>query len=251
MKSGETLISFQSPATPIMEGIIDLHHHIFFFLILVLSIVVVALFSTIYFFNEKRILNTIFNTSANKQTFEEISSLKSTTHNSLIELVWMILPTFVLILIGIPSFVLLYSMDEVIDPILTLKVTGHQWYWSYSQEGLNGKVSNYDSYLIPESELTCGQLRLLDTTRTIFLPIKTHIRIIVTAADVLHSWAVPALGVKVDAVPGRLNQLSVYIKHPGMFYGQCSEICGVQHGFMPISIYGYDLEGLNALKADY
>lgn len=236
-------ISFQGAASPIMEGIIDLHHHIFFFLIIVLCIVVVGLFGTVYGFSEKRIFfflnNSKEKSDSNNLNYKDIFLLKKLTHNSTIELVWMILPTIVLILIGIPSFVLLYSMDEIIEPALTLKITGHQWYWSYVHSKRELSQSVYDSYMIPESELVDGQLRLLDTNNPVFLPIKTHIRLIITAADVLHSWAIPALGIKIDAVPGRLNQGSIFIKHPGVFYGQCSEICGVQHGFMPISLKAY------------
>ncbi len=130
-------------------------------------------------------------------------------------------------------------MDEVIDPAITVKAIGHQWYWSYEYSDYinqNEDSLQFDSYMIPTDELNEGDLRLLEVDNRVIVPINTHIRIVVTGADVLHSWAVPSLGVKIDCVPGRLNQTSVLIKREGVYYGQCSEICGVQHGFMPIVI---------------
>jgi len=161
-----------------------------------------------------------------------------------LEIIWTLVPSFILILIAIPSFALLYAMDEVVTPAITLKVIGRQWYWSYEysdyyltllSDGASSSL-NFDSYMIPEDELAVGQLRLLEVDNPVVLPINTHIRVIISAADVLHSWAIPSLGVKMDAVPGRLNQASIFIKRPGTYYGQCSEICGVNHGFMPIVI---------------
>jgi heme/copper-type cytochrome/quinol oxidase subunit 2 len=136
-------------------------------------------------------------------------------------------------------------MDELIDPTITLKAVGHQWYWSYefsdyaTLEG--GESLNYDSYMIPEDDLTGGNLRLLEVDNRVVLPVQTHIRVLITSADVLHSWAVPSFGVKVDACPGRLNQTSVFIKREGTYFGQCSEICGVNHGFMPIVVEAVSL----------
>jgi len=140
--------------------------------------------------------------------------------------------------VALPSFALLYSIDEIIDPVLTIKCVGHQWFWSYEYSDFEFKIGaiNFDSYMIAEDELEMGELRLLEVDNRIVLPINTHIRVLVTAADVLHSWAVPSLGIKVDACNGRLNQTSVYILRTGVFYGQCSEICGVGHGNMPIVV---------------
>jgi cytochrome c oxidase subunit 2 len=151
--------------------------------------------------------------------------------------------------IAIPSFALLYSMDEVILPGIIIKAIGHQWYWSYEYSNftyiyeteeiskkLKFKGPKFDSYMIPETELKIGQRRLLETDNIVILPTQVHIRILITAADVLHSWAVPSLGIKVDAVPGRLSQANLFVKREGTYYGQCSEICGVNHGFMPITI---------------
>ena len=220
---------FQDPATPIMEGIINFHNHIMFSLTIIAVFVSWLLMRCIYLFEESR------NVKAEKWT-----------HSTVLEIVWTLVPAFILMAIAVPSFALLFSMDEIIDPAITLKVIGHQWYWSYeysdycSLEG--GESLNFDSYMLPEDELTKGGLRLLEVDNRVILPVKTHIRVLITAADVLHSWAIPSFGVKVDACPGRLNQTSLFIKRTGVFYGQCSEICGVNHGFMPIVIEVVNLE---------
>ena len=149
------------------------------------------------------------------------------------------LPISVIIgFIIVPSMYLLYSNETDINPCITIKVIGHQWYWSYeySDHASNqGKIS-FDSYMIPEDELTLGQLRLLEVDNSIVLPVGVYVRINVTAADVLHSWTVPSLGVKIDAVPHRINSGVIFLERTGTFYGQCSEICGVNHGFMPIAV---------------
>lgn len=167
-------------------------------------------------------------------------------HHSILEIIWTILPAFLLVLIAVPSFSLLYSLDDLIDPALTVKIVGHQWYWSYEfsdHQILQGKsILNFDSYLRSDEESNkdfgVGLLRLLETDYRLLLPIHTHIRLLITSADVLHSWAIPSFGIKVDACPGRLSQASLFIKRSGVFYGQCSEICGVNHGFMPIVVKG-------------
>ncbi|KAH0439559.1 hypothetical protein IEQ34_023537 [Dendrobium chrysotoxum] len=142
----------------------------------------------------------------------------------------------VLIAIAFPSFKLLYLMDEVLSPSMTVKVAGHQWYWSYEDSDFLNESIEFDSYMVPETDLEDGQLRLLDVDNRVVVPIDTHIRFLFTGADVIHDFAVPSLGLKIDAVPGRLNQTSVLIEREGVFYGQCSEICGVYHGFMPIAV---------------
>lgn len=221
-------IGFQDPATPVMEGIINFHNDIMFFLVMIAIFVSYLLARCLQLFYFKK--NPI------PETF---------VHGTTIEIVWTIIPAVILMFIAIPSFALLYSIDEIIDPTLTVKIIGHQWYWSYeygfnTPEGYDVEeyedILAFDSYMIPESELTKGALRLLETDRRLVLPEKTHIRCIVTSTDVLHSWAVPSFGIKVDACPGRLNQASLYIKRSGVFYGQCSEICGINHGFMPIVV---------------
>jgi len=215
-------LSIQDPATPVLEGMIFFHDYLMFFLIVIGFFVVWMLYYVIVSFNKETSISSPF------------------THSSVLEIVWTIIPAFLLLLIAIPSFALLYSLDELIDPMITLKIVGHQWYWSYEYSdyaNIEDKGSlNFDSYMIATSDLTKGSFRLLEVDNRIVLPIKTHIRLLVTAADVLHSWAVPSFGVKVDACPGRLSQASLFIKREGVYYGQCSEICGVNHGFMPIVV---------------
>lgn len=221
-------MGFQDPATPIMQGIIDLHHDISFFLLTIVIFVGWMLFRTLWHFNS------ISNPIPSK-----------IIHGTTIEIAWTITPSLILVFIAVPSFALLYSMDEVVDPAITLKAIGHQWYWSYEYSDYNTEdetLINFDSYMIPEDDLSLGQLRLLEVDNRVVIPVKTHIRVLITAADVLHSWAIPSLGVKCDAVPGRLNQVNLFLKREGVFYGQCSELCGANHAFMPIVIEGVSLE---------
>jgi cytochrome c oxidase subunit 2 len=221
-------ISFQDPATPVMEGIIALHHDLMFVLSIIGVSVIWLLLRTTYLFYYKN----------NPSPF-------IITHGTTIEIIWTITPSIILMVIAVPSFALLYSIDEVIDPAVTLKVIGHQWYWSYEYSDysdINGNSINFDSYMINDDDLQQGQIRLLEVDNRVILPSNTHIRALVTATDVLHSWAIPSLGVKMDACPGRLNQVSIFIKREGVFFGQCSEICGIQHGFMPIVIQAVSIE---------
>jgi cytochrome c oxidase subunit 2 len=225
-------ISFQDPASPIMEGIINLHHDIFFYLLIIIALVSFilgrVLFRAIYLYN--------FPKSSYQLYFRHFHFFYSKiTHGTLLEIIWTITPSIILMFIALPSFALLYALDEVIDPALTVKVIGNQWYWSYEiTDPLFDE--KFDSYLVPETELSLGSLRLLEVDNPLLLPTKTHIRFIVTSVDVLHSFTIPSLGFKVDAVPGRLNQISAFINRSSIFYGQCSELCGVNHGFMPITI---------------
>nr|BAF80212.1 cytochrome c oxidase subunit II [Culicoides oxystoma]BAF80218.1 cytochrome c oxidase subunit II [Culicoides oxystoma] len=151
-----------------------------------------------------------------------------------IEIIWTILPAIILLFIAFPSLRLLYLLDEINKPSLTIKTIGHQWYWSYEYSDFNNL--EFDSYMIPTNDLEENGFRLLDVDNRIVLPTNSQIRIIVSAMDVLHSWTVPSLGVKIDATPGRLNQTNIYMNRSGLYYGQCSEICGVNHSFMPIVI---------------
>nr|QXJ42683.1 cytochrome c oxidase subunit 2 [Poecilocoris druraei] len=151
-----------------------------------------------------------------------------------IELVWTILPAITLIFIALPSLRLLYMMDEMNNPMMTIKVIGHQWYWKYEYSDFQDL--EFDSYMMPLNEMENNGFRLLDVDNRTVLPMNSQIRLLVTAADVIHSWAVPALGIKIDAVPGRLNQGTINIERPGLMYGQCSEICGANHSFMPIVV---------------
>lgn len=220
-------LGFQDTATPIAEGIVDLHHDIVFFLVIISVFVLYLLIRVVTMFHEA------------KNNYIKI------VHGKVIEIVWTITPSFILALIAIPSFALLYSMDEIIDPAVTVKAIGHQWYWSYEYSDYNTDTNEsiaFDSYMIPDDELEEGQFRLLSVDNPIYLPIETHIRLIVTSDDVLHCWTVPSFGVKVDACPGRLNQSSIFIKREGTYYGQCSEICGINHGFMPICVKAVPLD---------
>lgn len=218
--------AFQDGYTPIMEGIINLHHDIFVWLIVIVLFILWMLSQTLYNFNNL----------SNKYS-------KEIDHDVAIklEIIWTIIPIFILVSISIPSFALLYSMDEVIDSLITIKVIGYQWYWEYEYpemdlEDVRGEQMVFQSYMINEEDLSLGELRLLEVDHRVVIPSNFHIRFIITAADVIHSWAVPSLGVKMDACPGRLNQVQIFCRKSGIYYGQCSEICGVNHGFMPIVV---------------
>ena len=157
--------------------------------------------------------------------------------SSYLEIIWTVTPALVLIGIALPSFKLLYLMDEVMNPEITLKAIGNQWYWSYEYSDYEPSIK-FDSYMKDISDLEDGELRLLEVDNRVVLPTSSRVRVIVTASDVLHSWAIPSLGIKADAIPGRLNQVSMLLNREGIYYGQCSELCGVQHMGMPIAIEG-------------
>ena len=250
---------FQTPATPIAEGIFAFHDDLMIFLTAILCFVRYILAVCLHRFSSEN----------NVHPYRLV-------HASTIEIVWTIVPALILVVIAIPSFSLLYSVDELIEPRFTVKVVGHQWYWSYEfldpevlaslynktlaavDNSLEFKVEgsgSFDSYLLGDDALLAGEgltsYRLLTVDNHLFIPAEMHVRAMVTSADVLHSWAIPSLGVKLDACPGRLNQVSMFIKRKGIYYGQCSEICGVNHGFMPIGIVahelvaGYDVSGID------
>ena len=220
---------FQDSATPQMEGLVELHDNIMFYLVIILFGVGWIMISIV----------------RNYTSLKSPISHKYLNHGTLIELIWTITPALILILIAFPSFKLLYLMDEVSDPAMSVLAEGHQWYWSYQYpDFLNAddEFIEFDSYLVPESDLEDGALRMLEVDNRVILPELTHVRFIVTAADVIHSFACPALGIKCDAYPGRLNQVSVLINREGTFYGQCSEICGILHSSMPIVIESVSIE---------
>lgn len=219
-------LTIQDPASPALEGMIYFHNFLNFFLIVIGTSVCFFLVKIILFFN--------------KQT--NAISIKF-THSNLLEVVWTIIPAFVLVLISIPSFSLLYSLDEILNTSLSLKIVGHQWFWSYEYSDTfffnNTLFTNdlvFDSYIIETNDLVKGLFRLLEVDNRTVLPINTNIRLLLSSSDVLHSWCVPSLGVKIDACPGRLSEISTFIKRKGVFFGQCSEICGINHGFMPIVV---------------
>nr|AQP30181.1 cytochrome c oxidase subunit 2 [Microcerotermes crassus] len=205
-------MTLQDSASPVMEQLIFFHDHALMIMLMIITAVFYTMISII----------------KNKQTSRFI------LEGQMIETIWTIAPAIILIFIAIPSLRLLYLMDEIHNPVMTLKTVGHQWYWSYEYSDFT--KLEFDSYMVQQEDQLIDTFRLLDTDNRIVLPMNSPIRMIVTAADVLHSWTVPSLGVKTDATPGRLNQVSFTINRPGLLYGQCSEICGANHSFMPIVI---------------
>nr|ANJ70527.1 cytochrome c oxidase subunit 2 [Hygrotus confluens] len=205
-------LNLQDSASPLMEQLTFFHDHTLMILTMITILVSYLLFSL------------FFNKFINRFLLE----------GQTIEIIWTILPAIILIFIALPSLRLLYLLDEISNPWLTLKSIGHQWYWKYEYSDF--KKLEFDSYMIPSNELPMNGFRLLDVDNRVVLPLNSQIRILVTAMDVLHSWTIPSLGVKIDATPGRLNQTNFFINRPGLFYGQCSEICGANHSFMPIVI---------------
>ena len=223
------LIGFQDGASPTFEGMTELHDAIFFYLIVIGIAVGWFIGSVVLNFGD---------------TNAPITH-KYYNHGTLVELVWTVTPALVLVAISFPSFKLLYIIDEVISPAMTIKAVGHQWFWSYElSDFLNqeNEAIEFDSYIIPESDLEDGQLRLLEVDNRVVVPVDTHVRFVVSGADTIHDFAVPSLGLKIDCTPGRLNQTSMLAQREGVFYGQCSELCGVYHGFMPIVIEAVGLD---------
>nr|ADM26289.1 cytochrome c oxidase subunit II [Shinisaurus crocodilurus] len=207
-----TQLGFQDAASPIMEELLHFHDH---------ALMVVFLISAMVLY-----IITLMMTTKLSHT--------NTMDAQAIEMIWTVLPAIILILIALPSLRILYLMDEINSPHLTIKTLGHQWYWNY--EYTDYKDMAFDSYMTPMENLEKGSFRLLDVDHRMVVPMDSPIRVLVSAEDVLHSWAVPALGIKTDAIPGRLNQTTFITTRPGVFYGQCSEICGSNHSFMPIVI---------------
>lgn len=205
-------LGFQDSASPLIEQLIFFHDHTLLILILITTLVG-------YF-----IVSLAFNKLVNRYLLD----------GQLIEIIWTVFPALILITIALPSLRLLYLIDEVAEPTLTVKTVGHQWYWRYEYSEFRN--IEFDAYIVPESTLEDNGFRLLEVDNRLILPYFTQIRLLVRAADVIHSWTVPGLGVKADAVPGRLNQLNLFFYRPGVFYGQCSEICGANHSFIPIRV---------------
>nr|YP_009919054.1 cytochrome c oxidase subunit II [Acnemia nitidicollis]QMP96647.1 cytochrome c oxidase subunit II [Acnemia nitidicollis] len=205
-------LNFQDSASPLMEQLIMFHDNSLLILNMI-TILVIYLLGMLF-----------FNTLTNRFLLS----------GQLIEIIWTIVPAIVLMFIALPSLRLLYLLDEINNPSITLKTIGHQWYWSYEYSDFNN--IEFDSYMIPMNEMSPSNFRLIDVDNRIILPFNSQIRMIVSAADVIHSWTISSLGVKVDGTPGRLNQTNFMINRPGLFFGQCSEICGANHSFMPIVI---------------
>jgi cytochrome c oxidase subunit 2 len=213
-------LTFQDAATPNMADITWFHNSFLFPIILVITLFVTALLIYVMIrFSSKN------NPNPSK-----------TTHNSLVEVIWTVVPVIILIVIAIPSFRILYTQQDVpIDADLTIKATGYQWYWGYEYPDNDGMY--FDSLPLEEDELTEGKLRLLSVDNPLVVPAGAVVRVQVTSSDVIHNWAVPSFGVKMDAIPGRLNETWFKVDNPGIYYGMCSELCGVRHAFMPIEVH--------------
>nr|ATL63081.1 cytochrome c oxidase subunit 2 [Cassida circumdata] len=205
-------IKLQDSSSPIMEQLSFFHDHT----LLILTIITIL------------VGQLMFNITKNK--FSNRMLLEGQT----IEIIWTILPAMTLIFIAIPSLRLIYIMDEINNPTISIKTIGHQWYWSYEYSDF--KNIEFDSYMVPSNELMSFNFRLIDVDNRMIIPFKSQIRLMITSMDVIHSWTIPSIGVKMDATPGRLNQSSFTVNRPGLLYGQCSEICGANHSFMPIVI---------------
>ena len=219
-------LGMQPAASPVADQLHDFHTLLMVIITLICIFVLGLLAFVMWRFNARR------NPTPSK-----------TSHNTLIEVVWTIVPVLILLVIAVPSFRLLYYMDRTPDPEMTLIVYGYQWYWGY--EYPDQQVPEFSSYMIPDDEIGPDQVRLLSVDNPVVLPVDTDIQILVTAGDVLHSWAVPAFGVKMDAVPGRMNETWARIDEEGTYYGQCSEICGTGHAFMPVEIQAVSREAFD------
>nr|QDI93468.1 cytochrome c oxidase subunit II [Pygovepres vaccinicola] len=205
-------ISFQNANSPLMEQLIFFHDHTLMILMMITITVSYIMVTTMY------------NKMINRYLLE----------GQTIELIWTILPAVILMFIALPSLKILYLMDEINNPLMTIKAIGHQWYWSYEYSDM--KNIEMESYMKPSNSLENNEFRLIDVDNRIILPMNSNIRILVTSSDVIHSWTIPSLGVKIDGTPGRLNQGTLNMNRPGLLYGQCSEICGANHSFMPIVV---------------
>jgi len=230
--------SFQDPNSPVMEGIVSLYNDIMAILTPLFVFVLVLVCATTYYFHHSR----------HKATF-----YLNTKTMHVLENIYVFIPTLILLSILLPTLGFLYGVQNLQDAntAVHIEIIGSQWYWSYQYVNLYSLshsmmdlfdlyqkkvLIEFDSFLVKESSLSAGEFRLLEVDHRVLVPILTYIRFYVTASDVIHSWAIPALGIKMDAVPGRINEFVTYINQPGIYYGQCSEICGVNHGFMPIAV---------------
>ncbi|MEQ9350882.1 MAG: cytochrome c oxidase subunit II [Alphaproteobacteria bacterium] len=224
-------LGFQEAATPLMESVVSLHN-----LLLVIISVITAFVALLMLYVVIR-----YNSRTNREPTR-------TSHNTVLEILWTAVPVLILLVIAIPSFRLLFQSDIIPEADMTVKATGHQWYWSYEYPD-HGAFA-FDAFLVEDEDLQPGQPRLLATDNHIVVPVGAVVRLQVTASDVLHAWAVPAFGVKIDAVPGRLNETWFQVTEPGLYYGQCSELCGVRHGYMPITVEAVSPAAFDAWVAE-
>lgn len=209
-------LNFQNAATPVKQNLHEFHTLLLWIIFGIVGFVTLMLLYTVWRFSAKR------NPEPSKRT-----------HNVTIEILWTVIPVMILMVIAWKSFPLMYYMDRTTDPDLTVKVVGYQWYWGYEYPDHD---IDFIAYMIPDEEIQPGQQRLLETDKRLILPTDRNIKFLITGADVIHSWAMPSFGIKTDAIPGRLNETWARIDQPGVYYGQCSEICGVGHAYMPIAV---------------
>nr|AEF13167.1 cytochrome oxidase subunit II [Neohormaphis wuyiensis] len=202
-------LNFQNSNSPLMEHLIFFHDHTMFILIMIMFIITYMMIFII------------------KNQFINIKIME----NQFIEFIWTIIPPIILIFIAMPSLHLLYLMDEIKSPIMTIKIFGHQWFWSYEYSDFSN--IEFESYMI---NTNMENFRLIEVDNKTIIPFKFNIRLLISSDDVIHSWTIPSLAIKIDAIPGRMNQINLFMNRPGMFFGQCSEICGINHSFMPIQI---------------
>jgi cytochrome c oxidase subunit II len=224
-------LGFQEAATPVKERIADLHNELLVIIALITIFVVVLLGYVMLRFNAR----------ANPVPTR-------TSHNTVIELLWTVVPVLILVIIAIPSFKLMYYMDRTQKADMTIKVTGHQWYWSY--EYPDYKDVGFDSNIIPEDQIKPGQKRLLDVDNPLIVPVGANVRVLIAGSDVMHSWFVPSFGVQMYAVVGRLNETWFNVEKEGTYYGQCNQICGVNHAFMPIVVQAVSKDNFAKWIAD-
>ena len=220
-------VDFQTALSPSMERIVDFNLMVTIIIVIITAFVFGLMAWIVIRYNKKR------NPVPSK-----------TTHNTMLEVAWTVVPVIILLVIAVPSFRLLYYTDRVEEADMTLKAIGHQWYWSYEYPD-HGDFT-FDALILEDDELEEGQPRLLATDEAVVLPVGAKIRLLTTADDVIHSWAIPAFGVKMDSVPGRVNETWFQINREGTYYGQCSELCGTLHGFMPIMIEAVSQEEFDA-----
>ena len=221
-------MNLQSPATPMMRSVSDLHSFLLIIITVIVSFVLALLLLIILRFNAR----------ANPTPAK-------TTHNTTLEVLWTIVPVLILVIIAVPSFRLLYQQRVIPQPDMTVKVTGNKWYWSYEYPDQGGIA--FDSNILSDQDADArGEPRHLAIDNPLVVPVNKTVKVIVTASDVIHSWTVASFGQKIDAIPGRLNEDWFRVEQPGVFYGQCSELCGKDHAFMPVTVRGVPEAEFNA-----
>ena len=211
-------MGFQEAVTPVMEAISGFHD----FLLVLITVIVLFVFALMV------ILLIRFNAKSNPKP-------SRTTHHTMLEVAWTVIPIIILVIVAVPSFRLLYQQRVIPEADLTVKAIGYQWYWGY--EYPDHDELSFDSVMLADDELEEGEPRLLATDTIVVVPVNKVVKLIVTAGDVIHAWTIPAFGVKIDAVPGRLNEAWFKATRTGVYYGQCSELCGRDHAFMPIEVH--------------